>query len=163
MISKIKLYRRILFGYIRYIFFRFGNYKLKVGSGFYSASGCKISRGRDIVIGDNFFMGYGCHLGASASIGNDVMFASNVALVGGDHKIDNIKTPMRLSGRDLFKTIVIEDNVWVGHAAIIMHGVHIESGAVIGAGSVVTKNVSKNAIVAGNPARLIRYRKLSSE
>jgi acetyltransferase-like isoleucine patch superfamily enzyme len=79
-------------------------------------------------------------------------------LVGGDHKIDKINVPIRRSGRDIMKQIVIEDNVWVGQGAIIMHGVHIRSGAVIAAGAVVTKDVDNNAIVGGNPAILIRYR-----
>lgn len=104
-------------------------------------------------------MGNYCHLSANAQIGNDVLFASFVSLVGGDHRIDNIDVPIRKSGRDELKTITICDNVWVGHGAIIMHGVTIGSGAVIAAGAIVTKDVEENAIVAGNPAKFIRHRK----
>ncbi|WP_366520909.1 DapH/DapD/GlmU-related protein [Mucilaginibacter sp.] len=104
-------------------------------------------------------MGNYCHLSANAVIGNDVLFASFVSLVGGDHKIDNIDVPIRLSGRDEFKTITIGDNVWIGHGAIVMHGINIETGAVIASGAVVTKDVPANAIVGGNPAKFIRYRK----
>ncbi|MBT8326143.1 MAG: hypothetical protein KJP21_00385 [Bacteroidia bacterium] len=105
-------------------------------------------------------MGNYCHLGANAEIGNNVLFASYVSMVGGDHKIDGIKVPIRKSGRDILKTINIGDNVWIGHGAIIMHGVNIGSGAVVAAGAVVTKDVEKNSIVGGNPAKFIRYRKL---
>ena len=47
---------------------------------------------------------------------------------------------------------------WVGHGAIILHGVKIGRGAIVGAGAVVTKNVPPYAIVCGNPAKIIRYR-----
>ena len=56
-------------------------------------------------------------------------------------------------------TIVIGDDAWVGHGSIIMHGVNIGQGAVIAAGALVTKNVPARAIVGGNPAKIIRYRK----
>ncbi len=56
------------------------------------------------------------------------------------------------------KSVIIEDDVWIGTNAIILPGVTIGQGAVIGAGAVVTKDVSPYAIVAGVPARLIRYR-----
>jgi maltose O-acetyltransferase len=56
------------------------------------------------------------------------------------------------------RPIVIEDDVWIGARVTILGGVNIGTGAVIGAGSVVTKNVPPYAIVAGNPAKLIRYR-----
>jgi acetyltransferase-like isoleucine patch superfamily enzyme len=87
------------------------------------------------------------------------MLASNVALVGGDHRIDGITTTINRSGRDEMKTTFIGSDVWIGHGAIILHGVVIGSGAVIAAGSIVTKDVEPRAIVGGNPARLIRYRR----
>lgn len=157
MIKTIKSLRRLVVGKYRYYFFKIINPKFYVGDNFYCASGCHVSN-RKIFIGNNFYMGFNCHLGAPAVIGNNVIFASNVALVGGDHKIDFINTPIRESGRDTIKMINIEDDVWIGHGAIILHGVKISSGAVIGAGSVVTKDVPSNAIFCGNPAHLIRYR-----
>ena len=92
-------------------------------------------------------------------VGDNVMFASEVAVVGGDHKIDYVIGPIRDSGRDVFKTAIFGDGCWVGHRAIVMHGVTVGPGAVGAAGSIVTKDVEANAIVAGNPARFIRYRK----
>lgn len=53
---------------------------------------------------------------------------------------------------------MIENDVWIGHGATIMGGVIIHNGAVVGANAVVTKDVSPYAIVAGNPARVIKYR-----
>ena len=91
-------------------------------------------------------------------IGNDVMFGSYVSCVGGDHNIDDINVKMNSSGRDILKTTIIENNVWIGHGSIVMHGITIETGAVIAAGSVVTKNVPAYSIFGGNPAILIRKR-----
>lgn len=132
--------------------------KLKIGKKFFCGKGVVVSKKNTITIGDNFYIGNYCHLAADAQIGNDVLFASHVSLVGGDHKIDNINVPIRLSGRDIFKKIVIEDNVWIGHGAILMHGITIKTGAVVAAGAVVTKDVDRNSIVGGNPAKFIRQR-----
>lgn len=159
MIQKIKYYRRILLGKMRLWKLKFRGKHLNVGRNFFCGQRCFVSSKNIIQIGDNFYMGNNCHLAANAVIGNDVLFASYVSVVGGDHRIDNIDVPIRLSGRDQLKTTVIKDNVWVGHGVVILHGVTICEGAVIAAGSVLTRDVEPNAIYGGNPAKLIRYRK----
>lgn len=118
---------------------------------------------RQITIGENFFCGRFCHLAAPAIIGDDVMFASSVALVGGDHQIDNVGQVIANTGRDSMGVIIIGDGAWIGHGAILLDGVKVGTGAVVAAGAVVTKNVPENAIFGGNPASLIRYRKFSGE
>lgn len=158
MFNKIKSLIRFLIGRYRLIKLNRLSFNLHVGKGFYCGKNCFFSRKNNIRIGDNFYMGNYCHLSANASIGNDVLFASFVSLVGGDHKIDNIKSTIRESGRDILKTIVIENNVWIGHGSIIMHGVTIQNGAVVAAGSVVTKDIPSNEIWGGNPAKFIRKR-----
>lgn len=150
--------KKIIYFFRKYKFIIESN-NIKIGNNFICGSYCSISKKNKIIIGNNFFMGRNCHLASNLLIGNDVMFASYVSCVGGDHKIDHIKTTIRESGRDEFKTTIIENNVWIGHGVIIMHGVNIKAGAVIAAGSVVTRDVSENAIVGGNPAKLIRYRR----
>lgn len=123
--------------------------------------GTYLSRRHNIKLGERFFCGLNCHISCDVNFGNDVMLASGVAIVGGDHVFDNIDVPMNRSGRDECKVVTIGNDVWIGHGCIVLHGVTIHSGAVIGAGSVVTKDVPKNSIVAGNPAKLIRYRKFN--
>jgi len=88
------------------------------------------------------------------------MLASFVSFVGGDHKIDNISSTINKSGKDDFKTTIIKNNVWIGHGAILVHGITLEEGSVVAAGSIVTKDVPKNAIVGGNPSKFIRFRKI---
>jgi len=58
------------------------------------------------------------------------------------------------------KKIIIEDNVWFGNRVIVVGNVHIGEGAIIAAGAVVSKNVPKYAIVAGNPAKVVKYRNI---
>lgn len=66
---------------------------------------------------------------------------------------------MNLQGMSKEHPVLIEDDVWIGANVIILPGVKISKGSIIGAGSVVTKNVPEYAIVGGNPARVIKYRK----
>lgn len=106
-----------------------------------------------------------------AKIGNFCSIASNVGIGGGAHMLDAVSTsPVFNKGRNLFgtnfanidflpyKTTIIGNDVWIGNRALILQGVTIGDGAVVGAGSVVTKDVEPYAIVAGNPAKVIRKR-----
>lgn len=155
----INIYRKFIFKLIQFIF-KFSRPKVKFQGKAHIGYKTFFGKGREILIGDNFFCGRYCHISSNVVIDQDVMFASFVSLVGGDHKIDNISVPMSKSGRDTFLTTQIKSNVWIGHGAIIMHGITIHSGAVVAAGAVVTKDVPQNAIVGGNPAKIIRYRKV---
>ncbi len=115
------------------------------------------------VNGNNVFVGKNCNFRANVIIKNKVMIASNVAFVGGDHRFEKSEICMIDSGRDVFKTIIIGNDVWIGFGSIIMQGVEIGNGSIVAAGSVVTKDVEPFSIVGGNPAKLIRKRFLSEE
>lgn len=106
--------------------------------------------------------------GAVCTVGNYCSIATGVTiLLGGEHRTDTIAT-YPFFENDGIKScdpngyakgdVVIGSDVWIGHRATILSGVNIGDGAVIGAGSLVAGDVPPYAIVAGNPARILRYR-----
>ena len=105
---------------------------------------------------------------SGTTIGRYCSFARNVYILPGNHPLSNksmhpfFYNPIFGYVDELLITrtkLVIENDVWIGQNAIILKSVNqIENGAVIGAGSVVTKDVPSFAVVAGNPAKIIRYR-----
>ncbi|MDD5271543.1 MAG: acyltransferase [Methylovulum sp.] len=89
------------------------------------------------------------------TIGDGCLFASDTDITISDmHSIIDLDTNARVNPA---KDIVIGDRVWIGQRSMVLKGVKIGSGAIIGAGSVVTKDVPENCVAAGNPARIIRY------
>lgn len=87
------------------------------------------------------------------TIGNRSMFGPNVQLYTATHPMDHVQ---RASGLEFAKPINIGDDVWVGGSAVICPGVSIGDRSVIGAGSVVTKDLPADVFAAGNPCRVIR-------
>ncbi len=98
--------------------------------------------------------GIGLHENRKIEIGKDCMLSDNIWIRDSDnHNIIDLDTGLRINaGRD----IVIGDHVWIGMRVMVMKGTRIGTGAVIGAGAVVTKTIPDNCIAAGNPARVIR-------
>ena len=86
------------------------------------------------------------------------MLGPRVCIVGSDHIYNRPGTPMLFSGRPSIPKTQIGDDVWIGCNAIIMCGVTIGNGAIIAAGSVVTKDVPPYEIWGGNPAKKIKDR-----
>jgi acetyltransferase-like isoleucine patch superfamily enzyme len=119
-----------------------------------------------IEVGDNVDLGLRPMIIASLGtvrIGNNVMFGPEVVIRGGNHRIDVVGEPMITVTKDpgdlrFDRGVTIEDDVWIGTRAIILHGVTVGRGAVVAAGAVVTRSVPPYAVVAGVPARLIRLR-----
>ncbi|WP_313537717.1 CatB-related O-acetyltransferase [Sphingomonas sp.] len=101
-------------------------------------------------------------------IGRYCSFAASAQIISANHPLQALSTHpifyLKSRGvidrdRVVAQPTIVEDDVWVGHHAIITPGCkHIGRGAVIGAGAIVTRNVPAYAIVAGNPAKLIRHR-----
>lgn len=98
-----------------------------------------------------------------AKIGNYCSIGNFVTIGPGEHKMDRISTSHWFASDDNYtelteKDCVIDNDVWIGVGAIIRRGVHVGNGAVVGANSFVNSDVPPFAIVAGNPAKIIRYR-----
>lgn len=111
--------------------------------------------GSNIEIGDNSFANYNLIIldVAKVTIGKNVFIAPNVAIYTAGHPVH---PTARNSMYEYGIPIEIGDNCWIGGNAVICPDVKIGSGSVIGAGSVVTKDVPENVIAAGNPCRVLR-------
>jgi len=110
-----------------------------------------------VEIGSNSGIGPNARLGA-VKIGDNVMMGPDVIILSSNHIFDSRLLPMSLQGRIEDNPVVIGDDVWIGARVIILPGVHVGRGAILGAGAVVSRNVPEYAIVAGNPARIVRQR-----
>ena len=115
--------------------------------------------GQGLEIGDETYIGPHSYLGAGGGlkIGKNVLFGAYVQCLAENHHFEDPRRSIGEQGVSR-KGIEIGDDVWIGNHAIILDGVHIGSGSIIGAGSVVTHDVPSRTIVAGNPARVIRQR-----
>lgn len=117
-----------------------------------------------ISLGSNVYMGRGALLMAAKSnirVGSKVMFGPHVTIIAGNHNTGVIGKAMvdvteKRNQDDL--DVVIEDDVWIGSRAVILNGAKVGRGAVVGAGAVVTRDVPPYAVVAGSPARVIKFR-----
>lgn len=119
----------------------------------------------DLVIGDDVYIGKGCTIECDGIIGSGVLIANRVGIVGRrDHDISAVGVPIRLapwvgeSGGPDSGRVRIGNDVWIGYGAIVLSDIEIGRGAVVAAGSVVTHDVPRYAIVAGNPARVVGAR-----
>ncbi len=111
--------------------------------------------------GSNIYMGQYVYLNVQCTIldcnqvriGSHVMIGPAVQIYTAAH---HIQAELRIQGLEVASPIVIEDNVWIGGAAVLLPGVCVGRNAVVGAGAVVTHDVPPNTVVAGNPARVLR-------
>lgn len=111
--------------------------------------------GNHIKLGENFYANIGCVMldVGKINIGDNVLFGPNVSIYTAGHPIH---PESRNSGYEYGIPVTIGDNVWIGGSCVILPGVTIGSNTVIGAGSVVTKDIPDGVCAAGNPCRVIR-------
>lgn len=116
--------------------------------------------------GHNVYFGNNCHFNGMSVLGNGrVVFGDNFhsgeecMIITQNHNYEGEEIPY--DSTYISKEIIIEDNVWFGNRVTVTGNVTIGEGAIIGAGSVVVKDVPKYAIVGGNPAKILKYRDIS--
>jgi len=140
----------------------------QIGKGFHAGARVRIWAKDTLSIGKNFYIGRDSFIETDCIIGDYVIIANKVGIIGRyDHNYQEIGTPIRLASqiRDLDykwkgKGLItkIGNDVWIGYGATILGGVNIGDGAIIAAGSVVTKDVSAYTIIGGNPAKKLSDR-----
>jgi len=135
----------------------------RCGSGVRIASGARFGSGAQLEIGNNSRLSRGSWMFGEIVIGNNVLMAPEVTILASNHTFDSYDQPILTQGQQASEAVVIGDDVWIGTRAIILPGVKVGNHAIIGAGAVVTRSVGDWAIVAGNPAQLIRDRRVPKE
>jgi len=129
----------------------------KMGDGSWIEPPFYCDYGFNITVGNDFYMNFdGVILDvAPVIIGNNVMCGPKVQLLTATHSID--AQVRNFSGTELGKPIIIGNRVWIGAGVIVCPGVSIGDETVIGAGSVVTRDVPPRVFAAGNPCKVIKH------
>ncbi|MFD1630591.1 acyltransferase [Pseudopedobacter beijingensis] len=109
----------------------------------------------EIIIGDESRIGLGNTIIGPVHIGKKVNLAQGITISGLNHNYENVSVPIADQGVNT-NLITIEDDVWIGANSVILAGVKIGTHAIIGAGSIVTKDIPPFSIALGNPARIIK-------
>ena len=112
-----------------------------------------------IKIGDNISVNYNVNINSCNNgyieIGSNVFVGQNTVIRASGYKYDNVNVPIKDQGHEGGK-IIISSDVWIGANCVIIRNTKIGSHSIIGAGSVVTRDVDANTVVGGNPAKLIK-------
>lgn len=141
--------------FIKTIMLKSLNYK--IGRNVKISSSVKIIGCLSLTIGENTFIGNETMLTGGKSsiiIGSNCDISSRVSIFTGTHQVDMIN--QRSAGEGISKDIIIGDGVWIGFGVIVLPGVNIGKKAVIGAGSIVTKDIPAYSIAVGNPCKVIK-------
>lgn len=129
---------------------------ISIHQNFYCDYGC------NIYVGSNFFANYDCVILDCAEVrfGDNCLLGPQVGIYTATHPLDPIE---RASGLESAKSIHIGNDCWIGGHATINPGVTLGNNVVVASGSVVTKSFGDNLVIGGNPARVIRELKCSSD
>jgi maltose O-acetyltransferase len=114
--------------------------------------------GRTLRVGHRAQIGTNSRIDHDVTIGDDVLMGPDVVMISGGHAFETPDIPINQQGSVERRPIIIGNDVWIGTRVIIMPGVKIGDGSVIGAGSIVTKDVPPYSVAVGAPAKVIRIR-----
>jgi acetyltransferase-like isoleucine patch superfamily enzyme len=143
---------------------------VSVGADFHLGLGSVVWAPRRLTVGRNVYVGKGCTIECDGAIGDNVLIANRVGIVGRrDHDHRAVGKSIRDAAwvgdepERLSTPVDIGSDVWIGYWAIVLGGVTIGRGCVVSAGAVVTKDVEPYSIVAGSPATTIGQRFTAEE
>lgn len=127
----------------------------KTGKQFYVTAPFWCDYGSNIEIGENFYTNHNCVIldGAKVVFGGNVFIAPNCVFSTAGHPLD---VEQRNQGLEYAYPITVGDNVWIGASVTVLPGVKIGSNSVIGAGSVVNRDIPEGVVAVGNPCRVLR-------
>ena len=133
-----------------------------VGENIYIEPSFYCDYGINISVGDNVYLNTNCVFldCVKIEIGNNVLFGPGVHIYTAYHSTNPKERYSNNKFIDIAKPVSIGNNCWVGGNVTILPGVVIEDNCTIGAGSVVTKNISANSVVVGNPAKILKKIKI---
>lgn len=115
--------------------------------------------GSQIEIGNNSQLGINCKVENDLILGDYVLMGPDVIIYSSSHEYCNPDIPVMLQGGKEKRPVVVGNDVWFGTRSVVMPGCKIGNHVIIGANSVVTHDIPDYAVVAGAPARIIRFRK----
>jgi chloramphenicol O-acetyltransferase type B len=116
----------------------------------------QLSKG--VSIGKESYIGPNSNIRGNIEIGNYFLCADNVSFVGNEYNYETVGIPIIHTNKPIEKKTIIGNDVWIGHNVTIMRGIKIGNGAIVSAGSVVTKDIDTFDIVGGIPAIFIKKR-----
>jgi acetyltransferase-like isoleucine patch superfamily enzyme len=154
-----KCYNSYVFGKARLRAKFWGLFTKRMGKNAYILDYCHIYNPKGVEIGDYTGINHHTDIGGRGGlrIGNYVMIGPYCQILTAEHEYRNQKLPIYLQPIKC-NEVVIEDDVWIGTKVVVLPGVCVGKGAIVGAGSVVTKNVEPYSIVAGVPAKFLKSR-----
>jgi acetyltransferase-like isoleucine patch superfamily enzyme len=163
--SRIFFGDRVVIGEYCYIDPKSIRSKIIFGNDVYVSRLCRLTGGSskdytgEVLIGDSVHIGQSCFFDGTGKlrVGKDSVLGPNVSLLTANHEFKDPSIPIRYQGA-VAKTINVEEDVWLGAHVIVLGEVTIGKGSVIGAGSVVTKDIPPYSIAVGNPARVVGKR-----
>lgn len=146
---------------LRRIYYLKSHLKFKAaGKNLIFSTGGKFIRPKEISFGNNVFISNNFHISArNLTFGSNIMIGPNLVIECDDHKYNVVgKLMFELQKERTGNFVAIEDDVWLGAAVTILKNVTIGEGAIVGAGSIVTKSVPPYTIAVGNPCKPIKTR-----
>lgn len=136
---------------VKRIFKKCGN-NVNVERGAFFGNGLKVE------IGDNSGIGINAQVPHDIKIGNNVMMGPNCYVLERNHAFERLDIPMMQQGFTASKSLIIEDDVWIGREVLITAGRTIKKGSIVAARCVLCRDFDEYSIIGGNPSKLIRSR-----